>query len=243
MPREDLSICVAVGRFDADDQRALVPLLDAIRTFPTHAAIYDTSRVEEVVPEAFVDLERVFRARYQDRLAVEKVAVVAPKSGVLRALAAGIFALLEPPFPVATFASLEESLAWVGRDARDQDLLALAEREAIALKEDAFDAVVAAWLAAHVGEIEVERCARDVGVSVRTLQRRLAERGTSFEHEANAARVRVAEARLETEAPLTEIAYAAGFSSPQRFASVFRKLKGETPSEARARMRVAPRSK
>jgi len=241
MPREDLSICVAVGRFDADDQRALVPLLDAIRTFPKHAAIYDTSRVEEVVPEAFIDLERVFRARYQDRLAVEKVAVVAPKSGVLRALAAGIFALLEPPFPVATFASLEESLAWVGRAAGD--LPALAEREADALKEDAFDAVVAAWLAAHVAEIEPERCARDVGVSVRTLQRRLAERGTSFEHEANAARVRVAEARLETDAPLTEIAYAAGFSSPQRFASVFRKLKGETPSEARARMRLAPRSK
>ena len=242
MPREDLSLGVAVGRFEMEDVRALAPLLDAVRTFSPHVALWDGSRLDEFSDDAFVALEELFRARAREEdLAVEKVAIIGPRSGQLRAVAAGLFAFLEPPYPVSAFPTVAEAMAWLGRDVPEAG--ALIEHEADALVQASFDGVVATWLDAHVADIDIERCARDIGVSVRTLQRRLSERGLSFEHEANAARVRAAERRLATDASLTTIAYESGFSSPQRFTTVFRQLRGETPSEARTRLRVAPTEK
>ena len=241
MPNEGLSLGVAIGRFEMEDVRALAPLLDAVRSFPPHVALWDGSRLDEFSHDAFVELERLFRARAREELAVEKVAIIGPQSGQLRAVAAGLFAFLEPPYPVSAFPTVSEAMAWLGRDVPEAG--ALIEHEAEALAFASFDGIVAAWLDAHVAEIDIEHCARDVGVSVRTLQRRLGERGLSFEHEANAARVRAAEQRLATDASLTTIAYESGFSSPQRFTTVFRQLRGETPSEARLRLRVAPHEK
>ncbi len=241
VPRADLSIGVAVGRFDQEDLHALVPLLEAVRSFPPHVAIWDTSRIEDVSADAFGDLERFFVERFRNQLTVQKVAIIAPPSGPLRATAAGMFALLDPPYPASAFANIEDALAWLAIPCGE--FPALVESEAAALVENAFDDVVCAWLEGHLMNPDVDRCARDLRVSVRTLQRRLRELDTSFAEETTRARVRAAEERLKTEASLTEIAYEIGFSSPQRFASVFREVKGETPSEARKRMRLASTNK
>ena len=234
MPTEGLAMAIAVGRFDVDAFRDLVPLLEAIRSLPRHRSLWDVSRVEDVSADAFVKLQQYFRDHFRDSLPVERVAVVAPPSGPLRAAAAGMFAFLEPPYAVSAFLSLDEALGWLEAGAAHVDLVT---SEAAALAAASFEEVVSAWLDAHLTTANVKRCARDLGVSIRTLQRRLAASKTAFDLEANRARVRTAERLLATDATLTHIAFEAGFSSPQRFASVFRKLTGVSPTQARARIR------
>jgi AraC-like DNA-binding protein len=75
----------------------------------------------------------------------------------------------------------------------------------------------------------------------RTLQRRLAEAGTSFvaeleRHRARRAREMLAEGRLS----VGEIAFALGYSEPSTFHRAFRRWTGTTPAEFR---REAPAAK
>jgi AraC-like DNA-binding protein len=219
-----------------DDVRALLPLLEDIRSLTQHDALWDLSRIEEVSPDAFVALQSYFAGHFRTRLSVERVAVIAPPSGPLRAAAAGLFAFLEPPYSVAAFASVHEALAWLGKGREHAEVAAAT---AVALASRGFDDLVTSWIAAHLVDASSERCARDVGVTTRTLQRRLAARGSSFELEANIARVRAAESLLSSDKPVTEIAFEIGFSTPQRFANVFRALRGESPTSFRARVRVS----
>ncbi len=238
-PREGLALAVAVGRFDFDDLHAMIPLLEAALRFPPHDALWDMSRVDQIVPSAFAQLERFLRAYFRSAITARRVAVVAPTQGLLRAVGAGLFAFLEAPYAVSTFEDARAALAWLGAVEADARLL---EQETDSLVAHGFGSVVAAWLDAHL-DATIDACARGVGVSVRTLQRRLTASGTSFVAESSAARIRAAEHRLATDASLTSIAYEVGFSSPQRFASVFRRIKGESPSAARARLRVASNRK
>ena len=83
--------------------------------------------------------------------------------------------------------------------------------------------------------------ARELGMSERTLQRRLREAGTSFQSELNTVQVRTAQALLlESDAKLTAVAVEVGCASLQHFSSLFRKMTGESPSAWRARHRKTP---
>ena len=234
MPLAGFATAASAGRFDVEDLRALVPLLGALRSFPEHASLWDVSRVEALAPDAFSGLQEYFSTHFREPLPILRVAVVVPPKGPLRATAAGMFAFLEPPYPVRAFTEPGEALDWLGAP-RDACRAALDE-EIAALVAGAFDDVVAAWVEANAKTANVESCAKGLGVSTRTMQRRLAERGTSFEALANRARVRVAERLLASDASLASIAFEAGFSSPERFSRVFREVTGETPSAARARL-------
>ncbi len=236
MPRAGLALAIAVGRFDIDMLRVLLPLLDALRSFPRHASVWDLSYVDHVESDAFVGLQEYFAKHFREPLPVDRVAVIAPPEGPLRAVAAGMFSFLAPPYPVAAFDGAGEALDWIGVP-RDVGL-AVIEVERAALVSRAFDDVVAMWIEARVTNANLEACAAGLGVSRRTLQRRLSERGTSFEEIANRARVRVAQRLLATDAPLATVAFEAGFASPERFSRVFREITGETPSGARARLRA-----
>ncbi|HEY1959611.1 MAG TPA: helix-turn-helix transcriptional regulator [Polyangiaceae bacterium] len=227
-------MAVAAGRFDAGDLRSLVPLLVALRSFPRHASLWDVSRVGDVEPDAFTGLQDYFAAHFREPLPIVRVAVLAPSKGPLRAAAAGMFSFLEPPYPARAFTDASAALDWLGAP-REACLRAL-EEESAALLADAFDDVVSAWVEANAKTANIERCAAGVGVSRRTLQRRLRERDTSFEALANRARVRVAERLLATDASLGAIAFEAGFSSPERFSRIFRDITGEAPSAARAKL-------
>jgi len=234
MPVEGFAVAACAGRFDLEDLEALVPLLAAFRSFPEHASLWDVSRVEALAPDAFSGLQEYFSTHFRESLPILRVAVVAPPRGPLRATAAGMFAFLEPPYPVRAFTDAGEALDWLG--APREACRAALDDEIAALVAGAFDDVVSGWIEANAKTANVESCAKGVGVSTRTLQRRLAERGTSFEALANRARVRVAERLLATDASLGSIAFEAGFSSPERFSRVFRDVTGDTPSAARAKL-------
>lgn len=76
--------------------------------------------------------------------------------------------------------------------------------------------------------------ARDVCVSPRTLHRRLAEAGTSFERLLDETRKDLAvEYARRTDYAVGEIAYLLGFAEPSSFNRAFRRWTGKSPSEFR----------
>ncbi len=70
-------------------------------------------------------------------------------------------------------------------------------------------------------------------VSVRTLQRRLAEHGVSFERVLANVMLRRAKALLRSPRTITEIAFDLGYSDPAHFARAFARWTGTSPSEWR----------
>lgn len=89
------------------------------------------------------------------------------------------------------------------------------------------------------GEPTKDAVALQMGISPRSLHRRLQEAGTSYRGLLDAERSELACERLaSTDAPTTEIARRLGFSSPQAFLRWFRPLLGMTPSQYRQQARL-----
>lgn len=78
----------------------------------------------------------------------------------------------------------------------------------------------------------LERAASEMGMSGRTLRRRLAEEGTSWQHELDVVRERLArEYFARGGESVTEIALMLGFADSSAFAKAFRRWTGLSPSE------------
>lgn len=86
------------------------------------------------------------------------------------------------------------------------------------------------------GAPDLDRAAKCLGVSLRSLQRSLTSEGTTFREIANhAVTYRSKELLNEFELNITDIAVDLGYSTPAHFARAFRKQTGLTPSEYRMR--------
>ena len=98
--------------------------------------------------------------------------------------------------------------------------------------------------AGALGDANVERLAERLGVGDRHLRRLFASHvGTSPLQVAQTRRAHFARQLIdETELPLAEIAFAAGFGSVRRFNAAMRRAFGRTPTELRARQRTAATS-
>ncbi len=84
------------------------------------------------------------------------------------------------------------------------------------------------------GPPDIDVAARRLQMSVRTLQRRLQQDGTSFLNVVSQARQKLAERYLgEASLSLTEIAFLLGFTEPSNFHRAFKRWTGKTPQQAR----------
>lgn len=87
------------------------------------------------------------------------------------------------------------------------------------------------------GQVDVGTAARRLGVSARSLQRRLAAEGTSFQAELQALRNRLANAYLaRPDRTSAEIAFLLGYEDPNSFIRAFHAWTGTTPEAMRARL-------
>lgn len=85
------------------------------------------------------------------------------------------------------------------------------------------------------GQFSMDEVARRLGVSTRTLQRRLQVEGTRFKAVVGDTRQRSACHYLrETHISLTEVAYLLGFEEPNSFFRAFHRWTGTTPEQFRA---------
>ncbi len=85
------------------------------------------------------------------------------------------------------------------------------------------------------GEVTIDYLATELGVSRRTLQRRLAERETSFMQLLSEVRADLAARYLsDKRLGITEIAFLLGYSDPASFSTAFKGWYGTSPSDFRA---------
>lgn len=218
---------------------AIAALVASLRTelpehVPPHASLVDASRLDGVDADAFEAL-RVYVTEEGEALAraVTRLALVRP-GGLPGAVTSGFFEVSGSPYPVEVVDDARDGLRWLGEDeALADELAALAEEAAGAGVRPRLREVVLSDLR----DATLESASRALGVSERTLQRRLKEEGTTFAAELVAARIEEARRRMrDTDAPLSAIALDAGFSSQQHLSTAFKKATGEQPSAWRKRL-------
>ena len=224
------------GRPTAADLRRVVPLLEAELAdgVTPHASLVDVRRLEAGDPRAFAVLARYLKTNWQTfRTRVTRLALVRPP-GILGATVAGFYQVESAPYPVRVFDELAPAATWLRAAslARTLDAALAASSTLSPLLLE-----VRRWLDGHLDDASLAAAAKAVSRAPRSLQRDLADSGTSFQAEVDAARVRLAKRLLaDTDSPLTEIAYDIGCASPQHFSTLFKRVAGQTPSAYRRTM-------
>jgi len=225
------------GRPTETDIRRIVPFL-ALELAPDvapHGSLIDVRRLDAGDPRAFSVLAKYLRSNWDAfTVQVTRLALVRP-SGLLGATVAGFYQVAGAPYPVRVFEDLAAASTWLRAPTLAADL------DAAIAAASALPATILAlrrWLDTHLADASLTRAARAVSRAPRSLQRDLAAAETSFQHELDAARVRLATRLLaDTDSPLTEIAYDVGCASPQHFSTLFRRVTGSTASAWRAARR------
>ncbi len=226
------------GRPDRGDVAALTAslLVELGDGIAPHRSLVDARRLTGVDAGAFEALHRYVREQHA-RLSVQvtRLALVRP-GGMQGAVVAGFYGVLDPPYPTSVFDEPAPALAWLGEPAPQ-----LADELAAAVDEvSGVHPIVGALRALLAGNpsLSAPAACRALGLSERTLQRRLEAAGTSFQKELVATRIAEAQRRLlDSDDPLTAVALDVGFSSLQHFSHQFRLTTGEAPSAWRARRR------
>ncbi len=230
-PAPERCLTVLWGEPTVEDFEALTRLFEIELRPPAtpHASLIDARRVERVVARAFEVLSHYVRAHREPMTRyVTRLAIVRP-GGFVGALAAGFYEALESPYPVSTFDDPDAAAAWI--DAPEGELSALSALAARISDVPELVRSVRGAITARLPEAEVETIARDVGVSVRTLQRKLKALGTTFQTEHAHVQVVEAQRRLAgSSLSISRIAYEVGCATPQHLSAIFRQATGQTPS-------------
>jgi AraC-like DNA-binding protein len=176
-----------------------------------------------LVKIAATEMNALFRRNGEKIIAVAHVIPAAPA----RALLASIQWLAPPPFPSLVTASYEDGKSWTSeqlkRVAAPSELAEVRNEAARAVSEHAPPTLVA------IG--------RRLGMSRRTLQRRLHERGVTFGQIVDSVRREAALAAIKPTARISvqEVARACGFEDLKSFRRAFRKWTGLSPTDYRKR--------
>jgi AraC-like DNA-binding protein len=197
-----------------------------------HLSLVDTRGLQRVDPAAFSVMKDYALSR-RDTFGklIQKQALIC-STGLPGAVVAGFFAVLRPAYNFGICHELDEALDWLGvSDPRVHELL----RDSACWAED--DPVLQRLrdlLMTSERRGTVAAVARALGVSVRSLQRKLSHFGTSFKREQQRSQVRRAqELMLMGRLTLSSVAFAVGCASLQHFSTVFYKVTGKTPSRWR----------
>ncbi|MEY2934875.1 MAG: hypothetical protein RL033_5624 [Pseudomonadota bacterium] len=226
------------GRAELQTLTSLFDLVE--RTLPQtseHVSLLDIRGLEHVDLAGFGWIGH-FMAKHRATLAGRVIRhAVLRADGALGAVVSGSYEIFTPPYPVSLFTDVGEALTWLDAE------LAPGTRESVTLLCDSparvpgFLTELHTALAADLDNAELARTAAQLGISARTLQRRLQELGTSFRAELDITRIREGQRRmLHSDSPLTQIAIDLGFSSLQNFSRQFRRVAGESPSAWRQRV-------
>lgn len=216
--------------------RALVVELEP--RIAAHCSLVDTALLEAVDPQAFEGLQRyVAKNHAKLQTQVTRLALVRP-AGLVGAVVAGFYQVLDSPYPTQVFGDLDSATRWLGAEpswAAELTTLRSELSGVSPLLTQLRGVLQELGSSAEAGEV-----ARRLSLSQRTLQRRLAELGTSYVHELTRHRMSTAQRlMLESQAPLTAIALDCGFASLAHFSAAFRKATGLSPSAWRAQGQLA----
>ncbi len=203
---------------------------------PRYVSLVDLRDIERIDSESF-EVFLAFTQSIRERMATQlkQQAVVRP-SGLMGALVTGFYALLQPRHQIRVFDSMPAALAWM--QPVDPSALGVIARAFDASESQGLAAGVRLWLKGHLNNPEPAAAARSLGVSKRTLQRKLGVEATSFGALVKSARVEAAQQLLMTShLKVSAVAHEVGFSSSQQMATCFKDVTGMSPSDYQARFR------
>jgi AraC-like DNA-binding protein len=229
------------GRPGEQQVRRLIEVLDVERPpMASHASLVDARRLELPDHSAFTLFVKYMQQRQKDfATAVKRQALIRPE-GIIGATVYGFYGLLQPTYPSKVFTETAEALSWLGiPEARATPLVLELDRlVAAATRQSPLLQELHRVLRPRLMEVSLSDISREMGMSERTLQRRLRDEGTSFQNEFNSVQINTAkQLLLETDMKLTAVAVEVGCASLQHFSSLFRKLVGDSPSTWRERNR------
>jgi AraC-like DNA-binding protein len=209
------------------------------RGAPPRVGLIDARRVDEVEPDAFQVAAR-YVLQHHSTIAslIEKVAIL-HRPGLMSSVAAGFFSMVGPQYQVRSFTESDEAMRWL--DVPDGiTVLAEVDRIRARVDEASIHRELRSLLAQTLRDPDptmtptVTACAKALGLSARSLQRRLGELDTTFRRELEIARVARAQELLSTtRLSIGEVGFQVGCASEQHFSHFFRRMTGESPARWR----------
>ena len=200
--------------------------------------VTDGSRIESIDAAAFDVVLRYLRDQLPNYArTVRRQAIVHPP-GLPGAAIAGLLPTIGSYYQWRIFPEPRAGFSWLERAdgaAACDEVSALAARES---GVSPWRRVLGELLRQTPDDVTLATAARRMGRSERSLQRDLQQAGTTFRAELEAARVELARALLvDTDLKIDAVARKVGCASAAHFATLFRRVGGETPSAYRERHR------
>jgi AraC-like DNA-binding protein len=234
------------GRTENAELDELVRLLDfafAPSLAPPYDVVIDAIRVDAIPEPSGYQLMADFvqqRIGEFDRR-FRRHAVVHPK-GMPGSLIAGFLPVFAPGHCWRLFDDPGAAFDWLDNPEAEVARRRVEELVAAAVALGPTTAALRHLLDSRNAPSTLPAAARALGASSRSLQRILHAEGTSFREELIRTRVRIATPLvLESRVKLEAVARQVGCSSLPVFSRLFRRITGESPSQARARHRAMPR--
>jgi AraC-like DNA-binding protein len=228
------------GRPDEAAARELVAVWEFERS-PAIIAPYDTvldcSRLESVDAAAFEIIAGYIRGRLSDFARRFRRQALVFGSGLAATVVAGFLPAFGAGHEWRAFDDAAAGFAWLGHPAAAEVGADVTRQIEEAAGSDELLRALRPLLAARPA-MSAGVAARALGMSERTLQRRLHMAGRSFRQERQNVIIERARALLcDTDAKIEAIARQLGYSSAAHFSDAFRRQTGVAPAEFRARAR------
>jgi AraC-like DNA-binding protein len=167
----------------------LVPAIHRTSSKP-FVGLIDATDLTEAAPSTFGHY-RAYVDAYAEELRrdVPRAAIARPGGLLLGALAEGFFRLVPMPYDVAVFADVHAAANWLGAP----HAASLVARVRAIRREDGIAVRLRQVFRERLRFVGIEDGAAALGLSPRSLQRRLKAEGTTFRRELDRARVEAAQ--------------------------------------------------
>lgn len=199
-----------------------------------HPSVVDLRLVEVVDPDLLDERTRLIVEFTRAPELATRIAIIHP-GGLVGALFLGIAKLAPSALHEAFFEAPEPAFAWLDR-ADQLPLLAELDQHRVAVSGVTPLVRNLRALLDEKRRLPLSQASRSLAVSTRSLQRGLADAGTSYQRELALATVRIAQRLLlDPAASVTEVAFEVGCSSPEHLTKLFRRVIDETPTAWRRR--------
>jgi len=228
------------GRLEPRHAARLLRALDATSGKNAHLFLIDARRVESMDPAALDVFARYVRSRAETlRQHILAQALLRPL-GPVGIVVASFYKLLEHRYPFEVFTDPCEALSWLGASNRT-GMIAATEHLLNGVPCTArIVQALRAQLSLCPGTGKLGRVSAALGLSPRTLQRKLLEANTSFQLERSHVQVdRAKQLLCDTNHTIKRVAYEVGCSSAAAFCVLFRRVEGQSPSAWRKRQGVS----
>lgn len=230
---DGLAATLAWGSFDEEQAHALSAAWLATFTGPPRETLIDITHLVMSDDAAFGVFRDVLEKHRDERARAVRRQAIVMQDGYAASFVCGYLAQFPPPYELRMFHDRDAALAWLGHTTDRDALLELEQARHDLL------ARLRGWLdSATLAEATVETAAASLGVTARTLQRRLTELDTRFAMELAHAQVARAQRLMRTtDRKLSDVALEVGCATQSSFNDLFRRLTGEPPGQWRRRLR------